>query len=243
MSSPAVKELAPNHVCLDQADPRVQEIAHNIPWYRPAHSPHAVPRFYDVSGIIESPTVFKSVIDLFVARYAPHIGKPDGPTRIMGFDARGFLFGPPVALALGIPFGMIRKINKLPGVLVGSGAYVTEYSTDETCIRLGAVKNGDRVILVDDLVATGGTALAGFDLVDACGGKVYEFAAMVALPGLKGVEKIHAYKEGKYKDVPVFTMVDDELIGPSGDANPPEGTPKVIKLEAAAEWKKKLNIE
>jgi adenine phosphoribosyltransferase len=79
-------------------------------------------------------------------------------------------------------------------VLVSSGQYVTEYSTDETVMRLGSVTSGDRVVLVDDLIATGGTALAGFDLVDMLGATVHEFAAMITLPFLDGVGKIHAYK-------------------------------------------------
>ena len=163
-----------------------------------------------------------------------------GPTHVAGFDARGFVFGPPVALALGIPFVMIRKKGKLPGVLVSSGEYTTEYSKDETVMRLGAVKAGDRVLLVDDLIATGGTALAGFDLVDALGASVCEFAAMVQIPFLEGVAKIHAYKDGKFKDVPVFTMVDDTTIGDKEDATPPEGTPRVVAAADAAALAAKL---
>ena len=85
-----------------------------------------------------------------------------------------------------------------------------------------------------DLIATGGTALAGFDLVDQLGAKVHEFAAMVTLPFLDGVGKIHAYKEGKYKAVPCFTMVDDASIGPEMCSDPPEGTPRMVSAEQAA---------
>ena len=131
------------------------------------------------------------------------------------------------------------KAGKLPGVLVSSGKYVTEYSTDETVMRLGSVKAGDRVVLVDDLIATGGTALAGFDLVDQLGASVHEFAAMVTLPFLDGVGKIHAYKDAKYKDVPCFTMVDDSTIGPEMGRDPPEGTPRIVPAgEAAAVYAK-----
>ena len=238
---PAVKALGANHVCLDQADPRVIKIAKSLPWYGPAHSPHDVPSFYDVSGITENPEVFQLVVDFFVARYAAQ--GAEGPTHVAGFDARGFLFGPPIALALGIPFVMIRKAGKLPGVLVSSGAYVTEYSTDETVIRLGSVKAGDRVVLVDDLIATGGMALAGFDLVDALGATVHEFAAMVSLPFLDGVGKIHAYKDGKFKDVSCFTMVDDNSIGPDMCRDPPSGTPRVVKAEEAKEWAEKIAVQ
>jgi adenine phosphoribosyltransferase len=237
-SLPAVKELGPNHVCLDQANADVRKIAKSLPWYGPKHSPHDVPSFYDVSGITENPEVFRMVVDFFVQRYKAQ--GAEGPTHIAGFDARGFLFGPPIALALNLPFVMIRKAGKLPGVLVSSGKYVTEYSTDETVMRLGSVSANDRVVLIDDLIATGGTALAGFDLVDMLGASVHEFAAMVSLPFLDGVGKIHAYKDGKYKDVSCFTMVDDSSIGPEMCADPPEGTPRVVKAEEAAEWAAKI---
>mmetsp|Transcript_1358 Transcript_1358/g.4599 ORF Transcript_1358/g.4599 Transcript_1358/m.4599 type:complete len:330 (+) Transcript_1358:259-1248(+) len=231
MAAIGVKEIAPGHFCADQSAAAVKEIACHLPWYGPKYSPHDVPSFYDISGITESPAVFQSVVDILVERYRAAGAK--GPTHIAGFDARGFIFGPPVALALGIPFVMIRKAGKLPGVLVSSGKYITEYSTDETVIRLGSVRKGDRVVLVDDLIATGGTALAGFDLVDALGAEVYEFAAMVALPFLDGVGKIHAYKDGKFKGVPCFTLVDNETIGPEMCRDPPEGTARVVPAEDA----------
>lgn len=210
----------------------MKRIAASLPWYGPKYSPHDVPSFYDVSGITESPEVFKAVVNLFVERYRAQ--GADGPTHIAGFDARGFLFGPPIAMALNIPFVMIRKAGKLPGVLVSSGKYVTEYSTDETVMRLGSVKAGDRVVLVDDLIATGGTALAGFNLVDQLGARVHEFAAMVSLPFLDGVKKIHEHADGKFKDVPCFTMVDDSTIGPEMGRDPPAGTPRVVAAGDAA---------
>lgn len=231
MPLPAVVALGAQHFCLDQSDDQVKRIAKSLPWYGPKYSPHDVPSFYDVSGITEDPAVFQLVVDFFVERYRSQ--GQNGPTHIAGFDARGFLFGPPIALALKVPFVMIRKAGKLPGVLVTSGTYVTEYSTDETVMRLGSVRAGDRVVLIDDLIATGGTALAGFDLVDQLGARVHEFAAMVSLPFLDGVGKIHAYKEGKYAQVPCFTMVDDASIGPEMCSDPPEGTPRMVSAEQA----------
>jgi adenine phosphoribosyltransferase len=127
-SLPAVKELGPNHVCLDQANADVRKIAKSLPWYGPKHSPHDVPSFYDVSGITENPEVFRMVVDFFVQRYKAQ--GAEGPTHIAGFDARGFLFGPPIALALNLPFrddpqsreaprrfGVVRKVRH--GVLHG----------------------------------------------------------------------------------------------------------------------------
>lgn len=96
-----VKTLAPNHHCLDaDGDDQllVQKIAKSLPWYGPKFSPHDVPNFYDVSGITENPEAFKTVIDVFVERYESQEVKP---TKIAGFDARGFLFGPTIAMRLG----------------------------------------------------------------------------------------------------------------------------------------------
>lgn len=167
-----------------------------MPYYTGKYSPHNVPAFYDVTGITESPEAFQSVIDILVQRYK--LQGAHGPTHIAGFDARGFIFGPPLALALGLPFVLIRKAGKLPGVLA-SAKYETEYSEDETVMRVGSVSKGNRVVLVDDLIATGGTALSGFDLVDALGASVHEFTAIIDLPHLEGVRRIHSYRDGYYK--------------------------------------------
>lgn len=233
-------QLGAKHFCLDQKDADAQYIAQHIPWYGPKHSPHDVPSFYDVSGITEDPAAFKKVIDIFVERYTA--AGADGPTHVAGFDARGFIFGPPIALALGIPFVMIRKAGKLPGVLVTAGQYETEYSKDEIVVRLGSVKKGDRVLLIDDLIATGGTALAGFDLVDALGASVYEFAAMIALPFLDGVGKIHSHREGRFKDVPVYTMIDDNTIGAEMCKDPPAETPRCVPVSEAEALAAKLGL-
>ena len=181
--------------------------------------------------------MFQATIDLLVARYADN-----KPSSVAGFDARGFILGAPVALALQVPFLLIRKKGKMPGVLVSSGMYKTEYSTDETVMRIGSVKPGDRVLLVDDLIATGGTALAGFDIVSSMGGTVHEFAAMIQLPVLNGVAKLHEYKDGKYKDVSVFTIVDDDSIGDDMGRDPIEGTPPLVSADEALEVAQKYSI-
>ena len=229
-----IATLAPKHECLLQTSADAKLIAANLPWYSAEYSPHDVPAFYDVSGLTEQPAVFQRTIDVLAARYS---GLPAerAPTAIAGFDARGFIFGPPLALALGVPFVMIRKAGKLPGVLVSSGAYETEYSTDETVMRLGSVQAGDRVVLVDDLIATGGTAIAGFELVDQLGAEVLEFAAVVCLPGLGGVEAIHGHADGKFASVPVFTLVDDATIGAENCQDPPPGTPRIMPAASAGE--------
>ena len=139
---------------------------------------------------------------------------------------------PRITRTTGIPFVMIRKAGKLPGVLVSSGEYVTEYSTDETVMRFGAINDSDRVVLIDDLIATGGTALAGFELCDQLGARVHEFAAMIELPFLNGVKKIHEYKNGKFKDVPCFTVVDSLTIGEDMGRDPiGDDVPRIVKAE------------
>ena len=104
--SVVIKTLAPNHFCLDQnLNPRVvRTIAKSLPWYGPKFSPHKVPNFYDVSGITENPEAFKLVVDTFAERYERMKEKP---TKIAGFDARGFLFGPTIAMRLGKHIGVL----------------------------------------------------------------------------------------------------------------------------------------
>ena len=105
-SAVVIKTLAPNHFCLDQnLNPSVvQTIAKSLPWYGPKFSPHAVPNFYDVSGITENPEAFKLVTDTFARRYE---SMKEKPTKIAGFDARGFLFGPTIAMRLGTRVGVL----------------------------------------------------------------------------------------------------------------------------------------
>merc|ERR1711879_1031937 len=182
-----------------------------------------VPAFYDISSITEKPKVFKKIIDLFVKRYRA-MGAA-GPTHVMGYDARGFILGPPIAMALNIPFVLFRKDGKNPGALVESSGYAKEYvekKLDNMCMRLGAIKPGAKVLLIDDLIATGGTALAGFELCNSCGIDVCEFAAIIDLPDLKGVQKIREYAGGRFKDTPIFTLVNGHSIPEENRRDPAE---------------------
>jgi len=114
-----------------------------------------VPRFYDISGMTQDPVAFQLCIDIFVKRYAGI-----AIDAIAGLDARGFVLGPPIALALKLPFIMIRKKGKLPNAVTGE-EYRKEYQGananggDELCISRTAIKDGARVLVIDDLVATG----------------------------------------------------------------------------------------
>nr|BAQ25452.1 adenine phosphoribosyltransferase [Diplonema papillatum] len=211
-----------NHWVPDQEHEDIKTIAESMYWYSPKFSPKDVPKFYDVSGISENPKIFQLVVNLFVQRYkaAP---EGTGPTHIIGYDARGFIIGAPIALALGIPFVLLRKEGKNPGVVVNSEGYRKEYDEgkpETLCLRLGSVDKNSRVVLIDDLIATGGTAVAGFELVEALGGKVYEFAACICLPFLDGVKKIRAACDGKFKDVPVFTLVKDTTVPDAACGDP-----------------------
>jgi len=175
-------------------DPRVKGIEESI---------RAIPdwpikgiMFRDITTLALNPKAFQDTIDIFVERY-----KSYNLTAVAGIEARGFIFGPPIALALGIKFVMIRKPKKLPGEVV-SQEYKLEYGTDKIEMHKGAVVEGDRVLLIDDLVATGGTLGAGIALVERVGAEVVECACVIELPALKGREKL-----GK---TPLYVVVEFE---------------------------------
>lgn len=150
-----------------QDGPEARRIAAVVPYY----PFNGIPRFYDISGILADPDIFKLCIDIFVERYASL-----QVDFIAGLDARGFVLGPPIALALKKPFMMIRKKGKLPNA-VTSGKYFKEYASekadgDELCIPKSNIEPGKRVLVIDDLVATGGTLIAACDLMASVGFKV-----------------------------------------------------------------------
>ena len=139
---------------------------------------------------------FQYSIDDFVDRY-----RAMGLDAIAGFEARGFIFGPPIALALGLPFVPLRKPGKLPGNTV-SIAYELEYGTDKLEMHADAVQPGARVLLVDDLVATGGTLAAGIALLKQVGAVAVECAAVIELPELNG--------RAKLSGTPLYVQVEKE---------------------------------
>ena len=142
--------------------PLAREAAAVIPYY----PFKGIERFYDIGGLLRHPALFDRVCEAMAARY-----RAKGVTAIGGVDARGFLFVP-VALKAGIPFFMVRKAGKMPNT-VTSASYETEYDTkDGLALQRDAVKKGDKVVLVDDLVATGGTLHEAVKLVQHLGGEV-----------------------------------------------------------------------
>ena len=139
--------------------------------------------FRDISPLLASPDAFGEVVRLIAHEWK---GSVDA---VAGLDARGFLFGAPLALALGVPFVMIRKKGKLPGD-VESFSYDLEYGSDTVEMKRGSLKKGARVLIVDDLLATGGTATAACALVESVDARVAGCAFVIELVGLGGREKL-----------------------------------------------------
>ncbi|STW01300.1 adenine phosphoribosyltransferase [Klebsiella pneumoniae] len=122
--------------------------------------------FRDVTSLLEDPKAYALSIELLTERY-----KDAGITKVVGTEARGFLFGAPVALALGVGFVPVRKPRKLPRETIAE-TYELEYGTDQLEIHVDAIKPGDKVLVVDDLLATGGTIDATVKLIRRLGGEV-----------------------------------------------------------------------
>ena len=160
--------------------------------------PAAGVMFRDITPLLSDAEVFGLVIEQFVQRY-----RAAPPTRIAGLDARGVIVGAALAHALGVGFVPIRKRGKLPFRSVAE-RYALEYGQAEVEIHVDAVAPGDRVVLVDDLIATGGTMGAGHRLLQRLGASVIEGAAIIDLPDLHGSQRLRA------AGLPVFTLVSFE---------------------------------
>jgi len=140
--------------------------------------------FRDITTLLEDPQAFKAICSIFYNRYVNE--KVD---KIVGIDARGFLFGSVLAYELGIGFVPIRKKGKLPSKTI-SESYSLEYGEATIEIHEDAISKSDRVVIIDDLMATGGTIAASAALVEKLGGDLLECAFVIELPGLKGREKM-----------------------------------------------------
>ena len=138
--------------------------------------------FRDITTLLKDPVGYRLVIDNFTQRYIREDIKFD---VIIGIEARGFIMGGALSYTLGRGFVPIRKIGKLPGE-VERHEYELEYGTDTVEIHKDAINKGDRVLLVDDLLATGGTAMAAATLIEKLGGVVAEMAFIVNLPDVGG---------------------------------------------------------
>ncbi len=142
--------------------------------------------FRDITTLIKDPVGFRLVVDTLVQRY---IQKEYAFDTIVGIESRGFILGAAMSYALGKGFIPIRKKGKLPAE-VESQEYALEYGTDRIEIHKDALKKGERVLLVDDLLATGGTAVAAAALIEKLGARVVEMAFIVDLPDLGGKKKL-----------------------------------------------------
>jgi adenine phosphoribosyltransferase len=152
--------------------------------------------FRDVTSLMQDGPSFKKVIDAFSHIYANH-----GITKIVGTESRGFIFGAPLAYAMGISFIPVRKPGKLPRSRI-SQSYQLEYGEDTLELHADAITAGDKVLLVDDLLATGGTIDATVKLVRQLGGIVEDAAFVIALPDLGGVAKL------QQADLKVLSLVE-----------------------------------
>jgi adenine phosphoribosyltransferase len=140
--------------------------------------------FKDIMPVLEDATLFKATIDLFVERY-----KDQGIAKVAGVDARGFLFASAIAYQIGAGVATIRKKGKLPYSTIEE-SYALEYGTSTLCMHTDAVKKGEKILLIDDLLATGGTAAASANMIEKLGGEVVEIAFLIELAFLNGREKL-----------------------------------------------------
>ncbi|KAG2292411.1 hypothetical protein Bca52824_039080 [Brassica carinata] len=175
----------------DGQDLRIPKIASSIRVIPDFPKPGIM--FQDITTLLLDTEAFKDTIDIFVERY-----KGKGISVVAGVEARGFIFGPPIALAIGAKFVPMRKPKKLPGKVI-SEEYSLEYGTDKIEMHVGAVEPGERAIIIDDLIATGGTLAAAIRLLERVGVKIVECACVIELPELNGREKLG--------EAPLFILV------------------------------------
>lgn len=152
--------------------------------------------FKDVTTLLQDKDALKETIDLF----RDHL-KDKNIDIVVGPEARGFLFGVPVACAIGAGFVPVRKPGKLPYETVKT-SYDLEYGSDTLEIHKDAIKKGQRVAIIDDLLATGGTVSAVADLVERCGGEVVAIDFLIELTELKGRDKLQKYDVMSVIDYP-----------------------------------------
>ncbi|HDP34505.1 MAG TPA: adenine phosphoribosyltransferase [Candidatus Hydrogenedentes bacterium] len=150
-------------------------------------------QFKDITTLLLHPEAHRQVIDTLAARY-----RENAPDALVAVESRGFIFGSTLAYVLNVPFALARKPNKLPGDTV-SESFALEYGTDTVEMHVDALQPGWRVVIVDDLLATGGTVAAVTRLAARLGATVTEAAFVVELPLLKGREKL--------APLPVFSLV------------------------------------
>jgi adenine phosphoribosyltransferase len=140
--------------------------------------------FYDISTLLQHPGAFQAAIDRMADLVAPH-----RPERLIGIESRGFILAAPLALRLGVGLTMVRKRGKLPGSVVGH-AYNLEYGNDTIEVSADLIPAGSRVVVVDDLIATGGTATATVELLAKVDAAVAAAVFLIELSGLNGRNRL-----------------------------------------------------
>lgn len=159
--------------------------------------------FLDIFPILRDPVAFETLITHFVYHLTSKT-IPATPAKkidvVVGLDARGFLLGPIIAMRLGAAFVPVRKKGKLPGECV-TASYEKEYGVDSFEMQADAIKPGQTVVVVDDLIATGGSAKAAGELVAKLGGKVIEYLFIIELTFLKAASKL---------DAPLYSIVQSD---------------------------------
>ncbi|NWU94862.1 APT phosphoribosyltransferase, partial [Upupa epops] len=175
------------------SDERVQRVRDRVRSFPDFPMPGVL--FRDISPLLKDPEAFRTLIDLLHDHVKASFPQID---FIAGLDSRGFLIGPPLAQRLGIGFVPIRKKGKLPG-LTESVSYSLEYGKAELEIQRDAVEPGQKVVIVDDLLATGGTMCAAYELLKRLKAEVLECLVVIELKSLKGSEKL--------KSVPFYSLL------------------------------------
>ena len=163
-------------------DPRIELLKQNIRDIPDFPKPGII--FKDITPLLAAPEAFRASVELFAEHY-----KDMGIEGIVAVESRGFLWGGPLAMALGVPMLIVRKPGKLPAD-TESIEYHLEYGTDKLEIHKDAITPGQKLVVLDDLLATGGTAAATAQLVKNQGGVVVECAFVINLAFLNGAEKI-----------------------------------------------------
>ena len=145
-----------------------------------AHYPHEGIMFRDITTLLKDPVGLRATIQEITSRY-----KALKIDKVAGIESRGFIIGAPVAYELGVGFVPVRKAGKLPAETLGRD-YQLEYGSDRIEIHIDAIQKGDHILLVDDLIATGGTAEAAAKLIQEMGGEVVECCFVIDLPDVGG---------------------------------------------------------
>lgn len=144
--------------------------------------------FYDITTLLKNPKGLRQLLDAFTEHY-----KDTPIDKVVGMESRGFVFAPHLAYQLNAGFVPVRKPGKLPAE-IHHQTYELEYGSDRLEVHQDGIEPGERVLIVDDLIATGGTAEATVRLVEACGGKVVGLGFAIELTFLKGRDRLSGYE-------------------------------------------------